>query len=213
MFVQTERVISRRTYQGDCSVQHHCYENKNSLFLFLKEPRCFTSNAVKFKFVSSTFGLNFVLYHLTKSSICRIRCFGGQVVIILVFAYSCPNTPLYGFKVKTTAPRENSSVPGETRNGSLSLASRISSTPQKGFSLNSRVYSNTPRDHISSSGPSQLQPRTHKTNMKTSVAKWKTRPPLMARWIQCLCTLVVCLLLYNWYALKAPYALIVHCKG
>lgn len=43
--------------------------------------------------------------------------------------------------------------PGEVRNGGCSRPEIISSTSKNGFSPNTSVYSVTPRDHISSSGP------------------------------------------------------------
>lgn len=48
------------------------------------------------------------------------------------------------------------SSPSETRYGGFIAASMVSSSSQKGFSSKISVYSVTPMDHISSSGPRYL---------------------------------------------------------
>lgn len=50
-------------------------------------------------------------------------------------------------------------LPSDTRYGGWIVASMVSSSSQKGFSSKISVYSVTPRDHISSSGPLYLQGR------------------------------------------------------
>lgn len=71
-------------------------------------------------------------------------------------------------------------VPVEISKGMLSLAWMVSSTLQKGFSLNSRVYTSTPRDHISSSGPLYLQ---YKNFSRTKGREGEPPPPNLPKHI------------------------------